>query len=525
VPAARSVAPAERPDGGADSIRTNAAFSLASQMTTAALTAVLTIFLVRALGPGTYGLFAIALSINTVLLLLADFGISSSTARFVAERREQRSLLGGLIADALKLKLVVSMLAAVALLISADAIATAYGEPGLAWPLRGMALATFGQSLMLMASGIFTALGRVAVRYRVVLAESATEVSASVVLVLLGGGAAGAAFGRAAGYLLGGALGLVLALRLVGGSWFQFRRRADRGIVRRVAHYAGSLLVVDAAYTLSVSANVLLLGAYVGSAASGIYAAPARLMILLQYPGLSIANAVGPRLSRGPGQAPNVRALGASLRGLILFQCLLLAPVVAWAAPVSDLVLGSNYAESADVLAALAPYLLFAGLAPVVTIGVNYLGEARRRMPIALLALAVWVGGAMVLIPAMGVVGAAIAADVGLGLYTVGHLWLTRRLLGLRLAPLVRSLTRALVAAGAMAIVLLGIGTGELSAAQWLAGALVGPLAYAGALVSMGEITTDELARVARIVRRAVARLRARGAGWDRSPAPRQPPV
>jgi O-antigen/teichoic acid export membrane protein len=521
----RNVATLRAEDEAPDSITRNAAFSLASQMTTAAVTAVLTVFLVRALGPGSYGLFALALSINAILLLLADFGISSSTARFAAERRARRWLLSPLIVDAVKLKLVVAALAAVLLMLFADPIASAYGEPGLAWPLRGMALATFGQSLMLMASGIFTALGRVAVRYRVVLAESVTEASASVALVLLGGGAAGAAFGRAGGYLLGGFLGLALAVRLVGGSWAHIQARPDAGTVRRVARYASSLLVVDAAYTLSASANVLLLGAYLGTYASGIYAAPARLMILLRYPGLSIANAVGPRLSRGPDQEPDVHALGLALRGLILFQCLLVAPMVAWAAPISDLVLGSGYAESAHVLAALSPYLLFTGPAPLVTIGVNYAGEARRRMPIALLSLAVWVGSAAVLIPNMGVVGAAIAADLGLGLYTLGHLRLCRRLFALRLAPLGTSLLRGLVAAAAMTVVLLAIGIGDLTAVQWLAGALLGPIAYLGALISTGEITPYELTRFAGVVRRGVVRFRGQPGATQRRTASGQSPV
>ena len=51
-------------------------------------------------------------------------------------------------------------------------------------------------------------------------------------------------------------------------------------------------MVVDAAYAVSGNANVLLIGGYLGTAAAGIFQAPARLLILSQYPGLSVANAV-----------------------------------------------------------------------------------------------------------------------------------------------------------------------------------------------------------------------------------------
>ena len=486
----------------ADSIGYNAAFSLASQLTSAVLTAVLTIFLVRALEPAEYGLFALALGINSILLLLADFGISSSTARFIAERRRRPYVLGSLFVDALKLKLAVAGTAVGLVFVCAGLIADAYGNDDLAWPLRGMALAVFGQSLVLLAFGVFTALGKIVIRYRLVLVESAVEVSASIALVLLGGGVAGAAFGRAVGYLVGGVFGIVLVLRLVGGSGLSISRRPSRETIRHVGRYASSLLVVDAAYTLSGSANVLLLAAYLDSVATAIYAAPARLMIFLQYPGLAIANAVGPRLAREEGQEPNVAALASAVRALVFFQCLLLAPVIVWAEPIVDTVLGSDYGESADVLMALSPYLLFSGLAPVVTIGINYLGEARRRIPVALLSLVLWVGSAMLLIPAHGPTGAAVAADVGIGFYTLAHLWICHRLLGLSLGRLGMSLVQGLAAAAAMGAVLALFGTDSVGVISLLAGALLGMLVYAAVLIAARAVTVDELRRLPAALRR-----------------------
>ena len=50
----------------------------------------LTIVLVRVLGPEDYGVFALALSVASLVFLPADFGISQSTARFVAEHRGER---------------------------------------------------------------------------------------------------------------------------------------------------------------------------------------------------------------------------------------------------------------------------------------------------------------------------------------------------------------------------------------------------------------------------------------------------
>src|SRR5439155_19236523 len=73
-----------------ESVRRNTLFGLATQVTTAAFTAALTLYLVRALGPADYGLFALAVGIGTILVLIADVGISGSSGRFIAEESSDR---------------------------------------------------------------------------------------------------------------------------------------------------------------------------------------------------------------------------------------------------------------------------------------------------------------------------------------------------------------------------------------------------------------------------------------------------
>jgi O-antigen/teichoic acid export membrane protein len=489
-----------------DSIGKNSALSLVAQLTTASLTAVLTLVLVRVLDPVGYGLFALALSMSTIALTAADLGISGSIHRFVAETRDRRTEVGPLFVDGLKLKLVVAGTICALLFAFAGSLAEAYGEPRLEWPLRGIAIATFGQSLTLMIGGIFIALGRVAVGLRLVAIESVIEVTASIALVLLVGGATSAAFGRAIGYIAGASIGLIITLRLLGHPALRPMRPPRRETVRRVASYASVLVVVDAAYVLTSAVNTLLLGSIAGAAANGIYSSVGRLTALIQYPGLSLSNGIAPQLARRPGRSPRVGALGAGLRALIGLQCLLLAPAVIWAEPITALLLGPGYERSADVLVALAPHLFFTGFAPLVSISVNYLGEARRRLPIAIITLGLSFGCALLLIPRYGVVGAAITSDIALGFYTLGHLWICRRLLALPMLPLAWALACGLTAAGGMAIVLTLVGTErELSLLQWVAGGVLGIAAYLGILVFTRELTPRELARLGSVVRAKLA--------------------
>src|SRR3954452_15774284 len=147
-------------------------------------------------------------------------------------------------------------------------------------------------------------------------------------------------------------------------------------------------------------------------AAAGVFRAPSRLIALLQYPGMSVANGIAPRVARRPGQKPDVDALQRGLRGLIFFQAVVLAPLIVWPEPIVNLLLGPGYEGAIQVLRLQAPYVFLIGLGPLLTLSINYLGEARRRIPIPVATLVITVLGAVTLIPRFKLAGAAIATDL-----------------------------------------------------------------------------------------------------------------
>jgi O-antigen/teichoic acid export membrane protein len=486
-----------------DGIVRNATFALAVQITVSVFSAALTLFLVRSLGPAGYGLFALSVAIGIMLALLAELGISSSAARFVAERRGDRDAMASVMAAALRLKLPLSALVSLALLAGAGTIADAYDNDALRWPLRAIALALFGQSLAALFGGSFVAQGRVALNLRLALSTGAVELGTSVALVLLGAGATGAAFGRAAGWSVAAMLGLVYTVRVLGRRAVRLRGRALGG-GREIVRYAGALAVVDTAVVLFDQVNALLIGAFLTAPAVGLFQAPMRLTTLLLYPGYAIANGVAPRLARGSHGRPNAEAMQIAFRVIVLFQAALLAPVVIWAGPIAELLFGEEFAESADVLRWLAPFVLLSGLAPLVSLGANYLGLARRRAPIAIAAVLVNVVAAVVLIPSIGITGAAIGTSLAYAIYVPAHVWICWRALDLRLWPIWGTVVRSLTAATAMGVVLLLAGTETLSVAEWIAGTLGGGAAYLGVLAVTGELTAGDF----RALRRRATRRR-----------------
>jgi len=325
-----------------DSIARNVAFSFAAQMVGAAATAALTLYLVRALGPTGFGAFAIALGLGGLVLLPGDFGVSGSASRFIAEHRGDWPVIGGLLRDALRLKLIMTGLLALAMFALAEPIADAYGAAALTWTLRGMAIAIFAQSYFMLFAASFMALGRVSLNLRLVTAESLSEAVSATTLVLLGAGAAGAAFGRAIGFCVALGFGIALTVKLIGRANLLHGGGAEGGW-RRIFRYGSALLIIDGAYALMAPITTLLLGALLNAKAVGVYSAPVRFITFLHYPGLSIAAGVAPRLARGRTSEPDVPALATGLRWIILIQTVLVAPTIVWARPMADGFMGDDY--------------------------------------------------------------------------------------------------------------------------------------------------------------------------------------
>ena len=479
-----------------EGIARNAVFALLAQLTTGFFTTVVTLYLVRALGTKGFGLFALALGVGRLAALAADLGIPQSLARFLAEKRGDQRAAVGLLGDAVRLKVATGALVAAALFAAAGPIAAAYGQPALAWPVRGIALSLFAESLLNLYVAAFIALGRNAVNLRLTFLESLMEMVAIVSLVALGAGAAGAAFGRAGGYAFGAIVGTWVVARRFGRAAVLAR---PTGRTRQLATYAVPTFLTNGIYRLYTQVDVLIIGALLGTSAVGVWAAPLRLTIPLAYVGQALANSVAPRQAAS-AEGRNVRAFEASLRLMMIVQGLALAPIVVWANPIADLLLGHEFHRSANVLRFLAFFIFLSGVSPLISITVNYLGQARRRIPIVASALAVNVAIDLVLLPRIGVVAAAIGTTVAYCLYVPAHFVICWRELGVRLRPLALTLARMFAAVGAMAGVLVVVGVNASSAGRLLLGAIAGTVAYAATLVLTREISLNEIRRGRQVV-------------------------
>ena len=177
----------------------NTFLQLVSQVAGAVFTATLTLYLVRALGAGGYGVYALAISIAGLVLYPAGLGLPWSIGRFLADHLSDPDEVRAIFRAGLKLQVPAAALAAVVLFAVAGPIADAYGKPHLVWPLRWAAVAVIGQAVLAFLASATASIRRVSVSLRMAIVESATETITAIALVVAGTAAAGARWARRPG--------------------------------------------------------------------------------------------------------------------------------------------------------------------------------------------------------------------------------------------------------------------------------------------------------------------------------------
>jgi O-antigen/teichoic acid export membrane protein len=262
------------------------------------------------------------------------------------------------------------------------------------------------------------------------------------------------------------------------------------------------MMVVDGVYVVYTQIDSLLIGAFLTVASVGIWQAPVKLTNVLIYPGQAIASAVAPRVIA----VEEAGRFEAAIRVLIALMAAVTVVTTVWSVPIISLLLGPRFEKSSEVLRVLAPFVFLSGLGPLLTIGMNYLGAARRRVKIAAATLLVNLVLDLILIPSIGVIGAAIGSDVAVTIYVGAHFAFCRQALALTWRPIVGTLARSTLAAAPMTAVLLVFGTGKLSLAAILAGGALGMVAFCAVLVVTGEATPAQLRAVLAARRLATGR-------------------
>lgn len=457
------------------------------------LVLVATLLLTRELGPEDFGRYTLVFAYLAFFELISDCGLDTLAVRELARdgyREEGRRVLG----DSLVLRglLILLVVPAAALLFP---LVTGNRGDALLIVLAGLTLLAGNRRPSLrslfevpfradLAMGLPTFLG--------VLAEL---LHLGLLLVLLDGwGLAGAVGAQGLA-----PLPLLLPMALVSMRRLRPRIRPSAGrlaeLLRRASPLLGALLL----NVVLVRIDVIMLDRMRGPAEVGLYAAPVRIVEVLNLLPILLMTSVYPLLSRHAADREMVdRLFRVSLRVLTTIVVPVVALEIAFAGPLVSLFFGDAYDASAGMLPwlALAEIMIFADI----VIGARLVATGRETRNLQLVTFATLTNVAvnLALIPALGGRGAALAT---LGAYVV-------RVASGALFPDTRG-TTALAFRSLGPATLAGVlcfGPAMLFDGFRLAAFTFGVVAYPVALYLLGAIRIPEVTRLLAAFREASSR-------------------
>lgn len=390
----------------------------------------------RLLGPEGAGLYFLALSVTMIGSVVARLGLDNSVLRFVSAgvalqdwgrvRGAFRLAMGGAL-------LASGVLALGCILFAAPIATRLFDAPQLAGPLRYAGAAIVSFSMMSLLSESLKGLKNIAAS---MLVAGALYPLFGLVLIwpavrLMG------PQGASAAYL--GATGLAA---LVG--WGLWRRQlagheapARFSLAELWASCRPLWLMSIVTRAILPWAPVFLLGLWADGNEAGIFGAATRVALLVSFFLVSVNTILAPKLSElfVQGDIATLRRLASRMTlGLCLLTSPLFALLIFQGSAVMQL-FGPEFAQGGGVLAILAIGQAVTVLSGAAGQILMMTGQERTMGNLSLLACVALLVISWVLIPAYGMLGAAIANAVCMAIVNLGALWFSARsLAGLRLS-------------------------------------------------------------------------------------------
>jgi stage V sporulation protein B len=433
----------------------------------------------RSLGPALYGTYGILTSLMTVVNLMQVSGVAQAESRFVAESGDNGD---SVLWSSIKLQLILTVSAGVLFAMLAPWTGVWFHDPALAGYARVMALVFPIYGVFAIYAGYYN--GRRDWRRQAIM--NIVYAGAKLLLVV-GLGLVWAIFGVVVGFVLAPLVALSVGWR--------FPKPSTSFPIRKLWAYAIPLICLALVSTLQLSIDLFGVKALVHNpTAAGYYTAAQNIALIVFLSLNALGQVMLPSVSQYLAvndHAMTRRIISKSLRWFWLLICPLAAFVIGGAPDLVQLLYGSAYESSVISLRVLAvgyvPLALFSLMANIL----NGAGRAKSSLVWGLVGLSTTAITCSLLIPSIGLAGAAMATTLGALMSALGagsYAW--RRLnFTWKVSTLIRASSGAV---GATVVCLLWPVPAILIPAKWLAFIAL----YGGWLLLTREFERPELMKM-----------------------------
>ncbi|WP_327052354.1 flippase [Halomicrococcus gelatinilyticus] len=395
------------------------------------------------LTPAQYGLLGTALSVFGVAALFADLGIAKSAARYVTEYREtDPGQVPHVLRIAVGYRAMTTLAVAAAFVLFGAPAANLLGQSRLAplLTLGGAYIAVY--SLSTFTTVVFQGFNRVTYSAITRATGSGSLLVFVSVGVLVVGGAAGALVGYVASYALSSAVGVgVLYWKFYRDHERAVRDAVDPGLARRVLRYSVPLTATRGANVLDKRVDTILVSVLVGPVAVSYYYLAKQISTFIQTPAASLGFTISPTYGeqKADGETDDAaRLYETTLEHTLLLYLPAAAGLVLVADPAVTQIFGAKYSQATAVVQVFAGYVVLQAVTFITSDALDFLGRARER------AIAKGSTSAanfllnLLLIPAFGALGAAVATVATHSVYVAVNLAVVHAELSLSIPRLLR---------------------------------------------------------------------------------------
>lgn len=384
----------------------------------------LALIIARTLGPEGAGAFSVALLLPTMLSQLFNLGINSANVYFVASGRFR---LGDVWAASRDTMVVMSVFGlgfgAVLILV--------WGEiafPGVSQPTLLLAMLVFPSSLLAgVVASLFQALQDFRAFNVTVLVQPSLSLVGIVLLWLIGGFNL---FGAIMVLVISHTLALLVALAFLRRKTNLTASGTDRLTYLGVAlRYGMKAHLGNLVSFLNYRLDLFLVNLIAGPASAGLYSVAVRLAEQLWIISQAVSTVIFPRLSSMTEDKVVRGVLTSIMARWVLWITAVAASVLAGIAqPLIVLLFGPTFEGSAFVLVILLPGMVLFSCARVLANDFAASGRVGVNLMLSLMVLAINTAGNLALIPAFGMIGAAIATTLAYCITLIAYLVLQSRL-------------------------------------------------------------------------------------------------
>jgi O-antigen/teichoic acid export membrane protein len=467
------------------------------------ISAVGTIFIARLLGPDLYGLYAIVLTVPTLIAIFRDWGVNSAMVRFTAQYRaegrigEVRSVfISGLIFE-IALGLTLSILS----FLSADFLATSvFNRPVIAPLIQIASFSVFASGLVAAASAAFTGYEKMELNSVMVTVQSLFKTVIVIGLVVLGLGTSGATIGFTAGMFIAGLVGVLLM-------WTIYRRLPKPASHKlEIKAYLTAMLTYCLPLSFATIISGLLPQFYAfllpiyystDNTMIGNYGVAVNFVVLIGFFATPITTMLFPAFSKLDAQKDK-ETLKNVFQYSVKYASFLVVPVAALimcvAEPAVSTLFGNSYGTAPLFLALLAASYLYTAFGNLSLGGfLNGQGQTSYVLKMAVLSGAIGFPMGYISIMSFGVLG-LIATSLVAG---IPSLFIGLRFIGKNYGVAVdwRSSAKILLSAAVAATVTYAV-ISQLSFASWIKltiGVVIFLLAYVAAALFTRAISQSDI--------------------------------